>query len=292
MTGINIMRIEEDAFKNLTSLEAFMISNSDIAELPRIFSNSPMLKTFSLTDSKLSVINENAFTGVPALIQLDLSANNELLELEISNMKSLTTVRLNRCSKLSDINISEMPELTGLGLSTLSAISSVYLENLPSLISLTIQRNSQNTALAMNISNCPNLNTLQASTTNLVSLALDNVDALTDMDLTSNSNLRHTGLNTSLHSILNSEAHISLRGTKVMNLDEFVFRPLIETFTSVDSSSGYIDMRYVDLDCGCDVKWIIEDFHFQTDFFANARCVDGTYLADVDPILLDMMCPP
>ena len=115
----------------------------------------------------------------------------------------------------------------------------------------------------------------------MATLTLAEVDALLSLDLEYNQNLNHTGLGTSLHSILNSEAEINLRGTNVRNLDEFVFRPLLEAFTSAEISSGYIDVQNVYLDCGCDVKWIIDDFHLQTDFFKNAKCTDGTSLANV-----------
>merc|ERR1711892_690575 len=133
----------------------------------------------------------------------------------------------------------------------------------------------------MDISNCTNLATLSSYGNNLVSIALHNVDALFELNIQSNPNLNHTGLGASLHAIVNSEAKISLSHTHVMNLDEFVFRPLLEAFTSDESSSGYVDMEYVSLDCGCDVKWIIEDFHFQTKYFLHAKCLDGTALADV-----------
>ena len=138
----------------------------------------------------------------------------------------------------------------------------------------------------MDISNCTNLATLYSYSNNLVSLSLHNVDALAELytQYTVQSKPQPHwswwgGLG--LHAIVNSGAKISLRHTHVMNLDEFVFRPLLETFTSAESSSGYVDMEYVNLDCGCDVKWIIEDFHFQTKYFLHAKCLDGTALADV-----------
>ena len=54
------------------------------------------------------------------------------------------------------------------------------------------------------------------------------------------------------------------------------FDLLPETFTLVESSSGYVDVYDVALDCGCDEKWIIEDFPLNND-----SCHDGTYLEDV-----------
>jgi len=268
LSNINIVRIEEDAFEDLTSLKALVITGSDIEELPRIFSNSPSLTDFSLTNSKLLNIDEKAFSGVPSLENLILNGNTKLRKLNLSNFKNLTTINLLN-NKLTDVS----------------------LDNLPRLPTLTIN-SKNNEALSVNISNCQNLIRLDLENSNLLSLDLLNVEALKSLDLEYNTNLNHTGLGSSLYSIIQPEAQIRLRRTNVRSLDEFLFRPLLETFTSAESSTGYFEMYEVPLDCGCDVKWIIEEFDIQKRFFSNAKCVDGSSLYNVDPNLLDMMCPP
>jgi len=291
VSGINIASIEEDAFKDLISLESIEITGSDMELLPRICSNSPRLTKFSITKSKLKMIEENAFLGIPSLKELYLESNHELSGFSLHNMENVTEIRLNYDEDLAFVNISNLPRLTSLGLYD-NKLSQVNLHNLPGLTKLTIHKNDEHTSLAFFVSNCSNLDSIDASDNNLVHLFLQNVDALTSLNLYYNSHLNHTGLGSSLHSIIDPDAVISLRRTNVRNLDEFVFRPLLETFISAESSSGYIDMDDVSLDCGCDVKWLIMEFHFQTSYFKNARCMDGGLLADVDPILLEMMCPP
>ena len=174
-----------------------------------------------------------------------------------------------------------MPRLDSILLEHNYDLSNIHLDNLPSMTNLSVMKDNQETSLSITISNCHNLMSLSLSRNNLANLALTEVDALLTLDLEYNQNLNHTGLGTSLHSIMKSDAEINLRGTNVRNLDEFVFRPLLEIFTSAEISFGYIDVQNVYLDCGCDVKWIIEDFHFQTDLFKNAKCTDGTSLVDV-----------
>ena len=281
MKGINIVRIEEDAFKNLTSLESFEISNSEIKELPRIFSNSQELRTFSLTNSQIEILDANAFDGILSVEELNLNDNHELLEFHLANMKNLTKINLSGGYKLATVDISGMPRLNSLSLESSFVLSLVRLDHLPALTTLAISKNREEISLSIDISNCENLETVASRSNNLVSLSLHNVNVLANLNLQGNNHLNHTGLGTSLHSIINPDTKISLRYTNVRNLDESVFRPLLETFTSAEDSSGYVDMYYVSLDCGCDVKWIIEDFHFQTKYFVNAVCVDGQFLANV-----------
>jgi len=292
VSGINIVSIEEDAFKDLDSLESIEITGSDMEHLPRIFSNSPSLTKVSITKSKLEMIEENAFFGVPSLEELYLDSNHELSGFSLHNMENVTKISLNHDYDLAFVNISNLPRLTTLGLYDNHKLSQVNLHDLPALAELRIDKDDQHTSLALSVSNCSNLASIDSSENNVVQLSLQNVDALTSLNLYSNSHLNHTGLGSSLRSIIDPDAVISLRRTYVRNLDEFVFRPLLETFVSAESSSGYIDMKDVNLDCGCDVKWLIMEFHFQTSYFKNARCMDGGLLADVDPILLEMMCPP
>merc|ERR550519_1599158 len=95
--------IEEDAFKDLTSLMAFEISESDIEELPRIISNSPRLTSFSITNSQLALIRENAFSGVPSLEELNLSHNEKLSSLQITDMANLTSINVKYDSELLNL---------------------------------------------------------------------------------------------------------------------------------------------------------------------------------------------
>ncbi|KAK8466165.1 hypothetical protein PHAVU_008G020700 [Phaseolus vulgaris] len=87
-------------------LEAVSLANNIIKEIPEGTSpNCPRLSTLLLFDNSIKHIPWCFFTHMNALTILDLSQNEELtcLPPSLSNLRSLTSLTLNKCSKLEYI---------------------------------------------------------------------------------------------------------------------------------------------------------------------------------------------
>jgi len=279
-----------------------------------------------------SLFGEGAFSGSVGSITnitiedvyvygLSVDLGTHALHSACSSLKSL---KIERVSQLSNTTLALSPKLVEVSFKKASfpiLPSSLFsAQNVPNIQSITvdfsgnnivrIEEDSFNDLLSLKsltitksdieelpriVSNSPNLTDFSMTNGNLEIIeenAFSGVPSLTQLTLSGNRNLNHTGLGSSLHFIVDPDAKISLKNTNVRNLDEFVFKPLVETFLSTESATGYVDMESVGLDCACDVKWLILDLPIAISYFHNARCVDGSDLADVDPILLEMLCPP
>merc|ERR1712013_127448 len=240
---------------------------------------SPKLEEISFTQGPFQGLPPSLFSSqiVPNVQSITVG----VLENGVLNIQTDTFKNLEKLTNLEiPTNILNVEEDSFKDLLSLEAIeiSRSSMENLPRIFT-----------------NSPSLTSFYITKSRLKRIeenAFSGVPSLKILCLDDNQNLNHQGLGSSLHFIADPDAVISLRNTNVRNLDEFVFRPLLELFISAESSAGYIDMAGVSLDCGCDVKWIIMDSRFKTSYFKYAMCTGGGYLADVDPILLEMMCPP
>ena len=137
--------------------------------------------------------------------------------------------------------------------------------------------------------------------------AFEEIPFLEKLDLTNSRKLSTIGFGSSLQMIQNPKVKILLDNTKVKTLEESVFHSLIEMFVSFQSKtghiSGYISLSKVVLNCGCDVKWImnsLSSYFIYTHIFKCTTCVGKSRhsgyswpneLKYVDRVILEKWCP-
>jgi len=270
--------LSPSSFINAPNLEDIVLSDMTIDRIPEfVFSAMPNIKTITIESTKLTGIDPNAF--------FDLG-NLETVNINTPSLDLIDTEAFHSLPNLKALDF---------GSANIKNIEKEAFKDLRSLSSLSITH-SEITRLDRIFSNLEQLMSFSLQNSHLVNIsedAFDGVPNLNYLDLTHNSGLHHDGIGASLHGLADPYVKIILNNTQVKSLNEFVFRPLVETFAFDEDSSGFIAVDQVTLNCGCDVKWLLDDFPLNIDVFMSARCVGGgSGLGDVDPELLKVMCPP
>ena len=83
---------------------------------------------------------------------------------------------------------------------------------------------------------------------------------------------------------------VELDYNSISRLEEENFRPFVEGIINNPEADGYINIPGNELECSCDVKWLIVDLKTPV-VFRNAFCADDIALDQVDPDLLIIECP-
>jgi Leucine-rich repeat (LRR) protein len=177
-------------------------------------------------------------------------------------------------------------------------------KDLTSLVELRISGPKFEKLLNM-FSNCKSLRKLILRDSDISVIAGDafeEIPFLEKLDLTNSRKLSTIGIGSSLQMLKNPKVKILLDNTKVKSLEESVFHSLIEMFVSSQSKtgqiSGYISLSKVALNCGCDVKWILDSLY--THIFKCTTCVGKSRnsghswandLKYVDLAFLEKWCP-
>jgi len=110
-------------------------------------------------------------------------------------------------------------------------------------------------------------------TSSFLSLGYNNIEEVNDVFEGASANLQ-----------------ILLQYNNIKTLEETSWRPFVSKVLASPTSQGLIDLDHNDLDCGCDVKWIVSELKAPW-IFRNARCATGEMLVDMDPAYLDFFCP-
>merc|ERR1712066_9427 len=185
-------------------------------------------------------------------------------------------------------SFANLTKLTALQFSqgTLKTIEQDAISFLPSFKQLDLSHQQLESLPKKMISNCPNLTDVDLSYNLLTEIHEESLVGLDNLNFLDLSNNQLEFLGDIIQFLDNQDIVVDLSDNSIQYLEGTYYKPFIEK-----KRKGYINLANNELDCRCDVQWLLNSNLLWNDLFQNALCANGLKLQEVDAFLLKKMCP-
>ncbi|XP_068200503.1 oplophorus-luciferin 2-monooxygenase non-catalytic subunit-like [Palaemon carinicauda] len=294
--------------KNQMEMDCSYVQNGD--ELGRVFSTEFELSDFvrliiagnyNLTTLREGDLGVSSFKEIYImngnLVEIEdlaLVGSTDTLEyLDLYNNHLQTMPAISTFSRLSGVNlcgnyITEFPALNSMTLKNLDFIENPLVslpsdafQGLPAVEYVFLDRCNLEEIASGTFANNQKLSYLSLDGNNLKSLPLDAIQlsGMTSYLFLQNNQLGQLASG----SISGVTGSIYMNGNSLTELNEHVFRPMLENNADVylaDNPFG----------CGCDIAWLILNQTLLDGLADSPSCQDGTFFVDLDPAYYEAMC--
>ena len=246
-------------------LKNFKYMAGDI-QMGALNGSSFSLKTFQIERSKEEnsnrVVETGAFSKLQAVEKILLG--NSFGKFQTNSFFDLPS--------LQELNVDEQ---------TLETMETETFVNLPKLRVLDLSNQSLTSLPARGFFNLSNLTKLNLSKNKIKKLednTFYNLPNLVHLDLSKNVELLKVG--NMFEHLKNPDLGVNLAETNVKVFFRDEFKPFIETI-NLNNGKGSVDMSSINMQCTCDVKWLVTSHLQWTGIVKNSSCTDGSTLEQV-----------
>lgn len=202
-----------DLSKGFDKLQSLYINNSCITGLT--FPENISIRDFNIANSNI--------------IQLTLSQQNFITELDITNCKALQRLTVNNCLNLQSINIDNTNQsLSDISISDCAALTDINIENNSAIEKLYIASNNLKN---LTIKNCKNLYTVEVSIRSLENISITNCENFSKLNFIISANTEENKITESaaLKKIDVNKTNIKYAGY-ALNLDSNTIENIVDLY--------------------------------------------------------------